>query len=396
MKVLMINSVCGIRSTGRICTDLAEVLEREGHECKIAYGREVVPVKYQKYAVRIGSELGVKLHAGLSRIFDDAGFHSWFATKKFIRWIEKYDPDVIHLHNLHGYYLHIGLLFRYLKTCNKKIIWTLHDCWAFTGHCSHFTYVGCKKWKTGCFHCIQKDRYPKSIFFDRSKKNYCLKRQLFTGIPNMTVVTPSDWLAGLVKQSFLKEYPIHTINNGIDLTVFKPTSGNFREKYHLLDKKVILGVASGWGERKGFYDFIKLAKLLDDDYRIVLVGVNEEQIKVLPKNIIGIKRTNNTNELAEIYTAADLFLNLSVEETMGLVTVESLACGTLALVYKKTALSEFVDCNTIFGMDNLDLCLVVDLINKYSGKASKFESCLNRAKCFNKTNKFMEYISLYY
>ena len=150
MKVLMINSVCGIRSTGRICTDIAEELEKQGHDVKIAYGRETVPEKYQKYAVRIGTDLDVKLHGIKTRLFDRHGFGSKRATKKFIKWVEEYDPDVIHLHNLHGYYINIKILFDYLKKANKKVVWTLHDCWAFTGHCTHFDFVGCNKWKCKC------------------------------------------------------------------------------------------------------------------------------------------------------------------------------------------------------------------------------------------------------
>lgn len=393
MKVLMINSVCGIRSTGRICTDLTEVLEKEGHTCKIAYGRESVPEKYRKYAVRIGSDLGVKMHAGLSRIFDDAGFHSRFATRKFIRRVKAYDPDVIHLHNIHGYYLNIEILFDYLRTCGKKIIWTLHDCWAFTGHCPHFTYVGCEKWKTLCGHCVQKRGYPKSIFLDRSRQNFERKKKLFTGIPNLTLVTPSKWLAGLVKESFLKEYPVEVIHNGIDLTVFKPTPSDFRQRYHLEDKKVILGVASVWDRRKGFDDFLDLAKHLDDSYRIVLVGVSEEQQKILPKNIIGIKRTNNTKELAEIYTTADVFLNLSVEETMGLVTVEAMACGTPCIVLNKTAVPEFVNekCGIVLSDYNYnDICDSLSSIVKFD----QVKSC-ECAKNYEKYEKYNCYIKLY-
>ncbi len=333
MKILMINSVCGRGSTGRICTDIAEMLEKEGHECKIAYGRASVPQKYQKYAVRIGNELGVNIHAALSRIFDDCGFHSHFATKKFVRWVKEYNPDIIHLHNLHGYYLNLEILFDYLRTCGKKIIWTLHDCWAFTGHCCYFSFVGCDKWKRQCGHCVQKKAYPKSMLVDNSRRNFEKKKQLFTGIPNLTIVTPSKWLAGLVKESFLKDYPIKVIHNGIDLNVFKPTSSNFRERYNLENKKIILGVASVWDDRKGFKDFLKLSELIDDNTRIVLVGVNDKQIKLLPPKIIGIRRTNSTKELAEIYTAADVFFNPTYEDNYPTVNLEAQACGTPVITY---------------------------------------------------------------
>lgn len=353
MKILMINSVCGRGSTGRICTDIAEMLEKEGHECKIAYGRESVPQKYQKYAVRIGNELGVNIHAGLSRIFDDCGFHSHFATKKFVRWVKEYNPDMIHLHNLHGYYLNLKILFDYLRTCGKKIIWTLHDCWAFTGHCSYFSFVGCDKWKRQCEHCVQKKTYPKSMLVDNSRRNFEKKKQLFTGIPNLTIVTPSKWLAGVVKESFLKDYPIKVIHNGIDLNVFKPTSSNFRERYNLENKKIILGVASVWDDRKGLKDFLKLSELIDDNTRIVLVGVNDKQIKLLPPKIIGIRRTNSTKELAEIYTAANVFFNPTYEDNYPTVNLEAQACGTPVITYNTGGSIESVFPENVVEQGNL-------------------------------------------
>ena len=357
MRFLMINSVCGVKSTGRICTDIAEMLEKEGHECKIAYGRESVPQKYQKHAVRIGNELGVNIHAGLSRIFDDCGFHSYFATKKFVRWVKEYNPDIIHLHNLHGYYLNLEILFDYLRTCGKKIIWTLHDCWAFTGHCSNFSFVGCDKWKTQCEHCVQKKTYPKSMLVDNCHRNFEKKKQLFTGIPNLTIVTPSKWLAGLVKESFLKDYPIKVIHNGIDLNVFKPTSSNFRERYNLENKKIILGVASVWDDRKGFKDFLKLSELIDDNTRIVLVGVNDKQIKLLSPKIIGIRRTNSTKELAEIYTAADVFFNPTYEDNYPTVNLEAQACGTPVITYNTGGSIESVPKENIITNDGLEALL---------------------------------------
>lgn len=328
----MINVCCGTGSTGRICTDIADMLIEQGHECKIAYGRGSVPEKYQNISVKIGSTFGVYCNALKARLFDNEGLNAKHATKKFIKWVKTYDPDVIHLHNLHGYYLNLEILFDYLKTCGKKIVWTLHDCWAFTGHCSYFDYPHCDRWKTGCSGCIRLHDYPKS-FTDRSKRNFDKKKQLFTGISNLTIVTPSEWLADLVKQSFLKEYPVEVINNGIDLSIFKPTPSDFRERHGLHDQKIILGVAFVWDKRKGFDDFIKLAGVIDDGYRIVMVGVNKKQKKHLPKNIIGIERTNNIKELAEIYTAADVFFNPTYEDNYPTVNLEAQACGTPVVTY---------------------------------------------------------------
>ena len=343
MKILQINSVCGIRSTGRICTDIADILAQNGHDCKIAYGRETVPEKYKKYAVRIGSDLSVKIDALKSRIFDNAGFNSKSATKKFIKWVEEYDPDVIHLHNIHGYYINVEILFDYLKRSNKPVIWTLHDCWSFTGHCSHFDFAGCDKWKNlSCSNCPEKKSYPASLFCDNSSKNIVKKKKCFTGLNNFTIVTPSNWLADQVKLSYLKDYPIKVIYNGIDLNVFKPTPSDFRKKYGLEDKKIILGVASTWTERKGYNDFLKLSEILDDSFKIVLVGVSPKQLKTLPANILGITRTENVKQLAEIYTAADVFLNLTYEDTYPTVNLEAQACGSPVITYNTGGSAESV------------------------------------------------------
>ena len=332
MKILMINSVCGIRSTGRICTDLADALTEQGHIVKIAYGRENVPEQYAKYAVRIGTDLDVKLHGVRARLLDESGFGSKKATIKFIEWVKKYDPDVIHLHNIHGYYINIKVLFDYLRSCGKKIIWTLHDCWAFTGHSALCDGINCERWEKGCYQCPNLKEYPKS-FIDYSKINWFKKRKLFTKIPNLTIVTPSHWLAGLVKRSFLKAYPVTVIHNGIDTSQFYPMKSNFRKKYGIEDKFILLGVASSWNEMKGLSDYVKLANMLDDSYRVILVGIKKGQIKNVPSNMICIERTNSTKELACIYSAADLLLNLSYCENYPTVNLEAQACGTPVITY---------------------------------------------------------------
>lgn len=334
MKVLMINVVCGIRSTGRICTDLATALEAQGHEVKIAYGRESVPEQFQKYAVRIGSDLDVKLHGVKARLLDGAGFGSKRATEKFVEWVKEYDPDVIHLHNIHGYYINVEVLFNYLKECGKKVIWTLHDCWAFTGHCVYFDYVGCDKWKTGCEHCPQKSEYPARIGPDMSKHHYALKKKLFTGIKDMTLVTPSQWLADLISESYMKEYSTKVIYNGVDTEVFKPTESNVKEKYNCQGKKIVLGVAAVWDKRKGLSSFVELSNRLDETYQIILVGLRREQIEQLPENIIGIERTNSVQELAELYTAAEVFINPTLEDNYPTTNIESIACCTPVITYE--------------------------------------------------------------
>lgn len=384
MKVLQINSVCGIRSTGRVCTDIADILTQNGHECKIAYGRETVPDEYKKYSVRIGSDLGVKIDALKSRIFDNAGFNSKRATKKFIKWVEEYDPDVIHLHNIHGYYINVEILFDYLKRSNKPVIWTLHDCWSFTGHCAYFDYVGCDKWTSGCQNCPQKNSYPASLFIDNSSKNFKRKQEIFSGVPNLTIVTPSKWLANLVKSSFLSEYRVEVIHNGIDLNVFKPTPSDFKEKYDLTDKKILLGVAAVWEKRKGLFDFIELSKRLDDNYKIVLVGLNDSQLKNLPSNILGLPKTNSATELAEIYTAADVFLNLTYEENYPTTNLEAQACGTPVITYNTGGSVESVPIENVIEGGNL--VLVMDRVFNFPSRCVLIE---------NKRKSYSDYLELY-
>ncbi len=392
MKVLQINSVCGIRGTGRICTDIADILTQNGHDCKIAYGRETVPEQYAKYSFKIGSDFGVKTDALKSRIFDNAGFNSVCATKKLVKWIEEYNPDIIHLHNIHGYYLNVEILFDYLKKADKPVVWTLHDCWTFTGHCAYFDFVGCDKWKSGCEKCPQKHEYPASIFADNSYKNYIRKKHIFTGVKNMTLLTPSNWLRSCVNESFLNEYPVEVVNNGIDLGVFKPTESNFRQKYGLEHKKVVLGVASVWDRRKGLSDFLELSKMLDDSYRIVLVGLNKEQISNLPKNVLGLPRVLEASELAEIYSAADVFANLSVEETMGLTTAEALACGTPVVVYDRTAVPEVADERSSIIVKAGDINSLKDAVT--SIQISEVD-CINRASYYDKNKRYNGILELY-
>ena len=377
MRVLQINSVCGIRSTGRICTDLADVLLQDGHECKIAYGRESVPEKYRKIAVRIGNDLDAKMHALQSRIFDNAGFGSRLATEKFIEWVKEYNPDIIHLHNIHGYYINIEVLFKYLAESNKPVIWTLHDCWAFTGHCAYFSYVKCDKWKTGCFNCPQKKRYPLSLLWDASKQNWQKKKALFTSVKNMTLVTPSKWLANEVKKSFLSNYPMNVIANGIDLDVFKPTPSDFKEKNGLVGKKIILGVASSWSECKGLKDFIELSKILDEKYKIVLVGLSGNQIKELPENVMAISRTNNVKELAEIYTAADIFFNPTYEDNFPTVNLEAQACGTPVITYRTGGSVESVPEKNV-----VEQGLYKDVLSNHPNLSNKVMNKQKASRCY--------------
>lgn len=359
LKILQINSVCGFGSTGRIATDLYKVIEEQGHECVIAYGRGKAPEGFK--TIKIGNSFDNYMHVAKTRVLDKHGFGSIGATNKFIKEVKKYNPDVIHLHNIHGYYINIELLFNYLKESGKRVIWTLHDCWAFTGHCAYFDYVGCDKWRNRCDECTQQKEYPASNFSDNSRWNYEKKKKLFTSMDQdkLTIVTPSNWLAGLVKESYLKKYKVEVIHNGIDLDVFKPIESDFREKYNIGNKKIILGVASYWDRRKGLNYFVDLSKELDDNYQIVVVGVSEKQKKELPKNIIAITRTNNVNELVEIYSTADIFFNPTLEDNFPTTNLEALACGIPVVTFNTGGSVECINKET--GVINFKNSIYLDI-----------------------------------
>ena len=342
MKYLQISTVMSFGSIGRIMRQNYDEKASQGWECLIAYGRGDEVPGY--HSVRIGNDWDVRIQGLETRLFDWHGYGSKKATRDFIKKMDEWSPDVVHLHNIHGYYINFEILFAWLKAHpERQVIWTLHDCWAFTGHCSYFTAVKCEQWKSHCSYCSQLRRYPKCCTRGNVGRNFDRKKAAFTDVPNLKLIVPSHWLEGLVKQSFLQEYPVEVVYNKIDTTVFKPTPSDFRERYGLQGKKIVLGVASVWEDRKGLNDFIKLAQMLDDTYAIVLVGLTEKQIKQMPKRILGIRRTNSPQELAAIYTAADVFVNPSVEETFGMTTVEAQACRTDTLVYQDTACEEIAN-----------------------------------------------------
>ncbi|HOO28310.1 MAG TPA: glycosyltransferase, partial [Lachnospiraceae bacterium] len=299
-RVLLINTIVGSGSVGRIVSGLYRTLNEHGYECLVAYGRGEAPDSIRSY--RIGTDTGVYIHGGLSRITDRHGFFSSKATIELIAVIEEFNPDIVHLHNVHGYYLNVKLLFEYLKRSGRRVIWTLHDCWSFTGHCTHFEYIGCQKWQNGCFQCEQLQEYPKSLMVDNSKKNYQQKKELFTGFSNMTIVTPSEWLEARVKQSYLQKYHTVVIPTGIDLEQFAPveeerTDDNLvfqlRTRLGIKNKHVLLGVANPWRERKGLSQFESLAKAISDKFVIILIGLNDDQLSSLPHSIIGFSKTES-------------------------------------------------------------------------------------------------------
>ncbi len=392
MKVAQINAVCGKGSTGKICVEISNMLDKNNIENKIYFTSGDTRFKN---GVKYANDFYIKCMAGLSRIFGKNGFNSKSATLKLVKKLKEFDPDIIHLHNLHGHNIDLNVLFTYLGKSNKKVIWTFHDCWAFTSYCPYFTMAKCDKWETSCYKCPQKK--GTTWFFDRSKSLFKRKKRLITGVKSLTIITPSEWLADLVKRSFLKDYPVQVINNGIDLSVFKPTENNFRERYNIpAEKYILLGVAFGWGARKGLDVFIELSKRLPDNYQIVLVGTNDKTDKQLPKNIISIHRTQNQTELAEIYTAADLFVNPTREEVLGLVNVESLACGTPVLTFRTGGSPECIDetCGSVVDCDDID-GLENEIKRICEEKPYSKDACLTRAKAFDVNKKFLEYIKTY-
>jgi len=333
MKILMINSVCGIGSTGRICTDLASELENNGHSVKIAYGRGDVPERFQRFATHIGTDLDVFVHMVKARLFDLAGYGSKRATEKFINWMREFEPDIIHIHNLHGYYLHIPTLFYELKISQQRIVWTLHDTWAFSGHSGTCDKVSCTKWKTGCGKCPLIRQYPFSIF-DRSKFNWNWKREIFNSLDRTILVTPSIWLREQVKSSILKNMKIRVIPNGIDTDQFVQKETNIKKKLGIQDKIVLLGVSSVWHKYKGLYDFYRLNEIIDrKKYVIVLVGLDEKQRKKIPEGILALPKTTSIKQLVDYYNMADIFINLTYCDVFGMVNLEALSCNTPVITY---------------------------------------------------------------
>ena len=393
MKILEINQV-NFGSTGHIMLQIADLATKKGHEVICSFYARRNKDK-DKNCIYIGNKVSHNIHKKLYRKTGNNGCYSKISTWNFLRKVKKFDPDLIHIHNLHNCYINLPMLFDYIKKNNKKVVWTLHDCWSFTGQCPYFTAVGCEKWKTGCHDCEQINRYP-SCSVDRTDKMWNRKKEWFTGVQNLTIVTPSQWLADLVKQSFLKDYPVKVINNGINLDVFKPTESDFRTKHNLEDKKIILGVASVWEVRKGLDVFIELSKRLDDRYKIVLVGTNDEVDKKLPEGIISIHRTSNQKELAELYTAADVFFIPTREDNFPTVNMESLACGTPVLTFNTGGSPEMVDEATGVVLMNEDIASVEQAVISMceSGKYTK-EACTERAKQYDSGLKYNEYLSLF-
>lgn len=391
MRVYSINSF-GNLSTGTIAVDIARLLNRTGHQARLAYARGKAVEDISSY--RIGSAADLYFHAGLSRITDRTGSFSTHSTHALLRDIQAFQPDIIHLHNLHGYYLNYNVLFHYLQRSRIPVVWTLHDCWSYTGHCCYYSRNNCQKWKNECRDCQYLGSYPASIV-DHSRQNYHRKRELFCSLKNMVLVPVSYWLENELKKSFLRKIPSVVIQNGIDLDVFKPTSSEFRKRHGLERAVIILGVASTWDERKGLQDFIELSKIISPPLQIVLVGLNDRQLRQLPENVIGMPRTSSVQELVELYSTADVYVNASVEETFGLPTVEAMACGTPSIVYRATALPEVISPGNGFVVEPHDVLGVKNKVLELLDKMPTADSLRGCSRQYDKNVKYEAYLQLY-
>lgn len=390
MRIAQINATCMIGSTGKICKAVSEILSQKGIENRIFYsqgnGIDNIGVCYSNDTYK-------KIQALLSRILGNWGFNSRIASRRLIKELEYFDPDVIHIHNIHAHDCNLDILFSYLKKRNVKVFWTFHDCWAFTAYCTHFTYEKCNQWETECVKCPRIGEY--SWFFDNSAKMFRRKKQLLAGV-DMTIITPSIWLANQVSKSFLKDKECVLINNGIDLDIFNNRRSNFRSKHRIEEKIVLLGVASVWGFKKGLDVFNELSLRLDDRYQIVLVGVDSKTKAMLPENIITIERTQNQIELAEIYSAADLFINPTREENFPTVNIEALACGTPVITFDTGGSKEMLNHECGYVVEYNDIESLISVVKKVGRKnAFTIEQCRNRAQNYRDSDKYQEYVNLY-
>jgi glycosyltransferase involved in cell wall biosynthesis len=387
MRILQINAV-PYGSTGSIMFSLADLAQARGDATLCTTGFTWKHCHRSDY-VMTSNIFEKTLHTWLARFTGRIGSFSVLPTWRLLRRLRKWKPDVIHLHNLHGWFLNLPMLFDYIKKNDIPVVWTLHDCWSFTGHCPHFTMIGCSRWKTGCGGCQQFRNYPQSLF-DCSETMWKLKKKWFTGVKNLTIVTPSQWLGDLVKESFLGEYPVRVIHNGVDLTVFSPDAG---EKTN--DGVTLLGVSYAWDEKKGLDVFIELARRLPQNYRIVLVGTDDAVDAQLPENITSIHRTQNQQELARLYAQADIFLNPTREEVLGLVNLEALACGTPVVTFRAGGSPECVDEKSGVVVPCGDVDAMEAAIYHLTNHKLSSQACVERARCFEKQKQFSDYLTLY-
>jgi glycosyltransferase involved in cell wall biosynthesis len=390
--LLQLNCTANWGSTGKIAEQIGIRAQQNGWNVFMVYGRKTMLSSLR--TIRVGSKINPYWHYIEHRVLDHEGLASRYATRQLLRKIKEICPDIIHLHNIHDHWLNYELLFEYLNQTEIKIVWTLHDCWSYTGGCTHYSIMKCNKWQTECKKC---DRTH--LLTDYSNQQFLLRKKLFTANKNLTLVPVSQWIEGEVRKSFFKDAHIHTIFNGVDLNTFHPVESlKLREQYNLNNKFVLVAAATSWSVSKGLNDYYALSKLLPEDCSLILIGLNNALLKRLPNSIIGIPRTSNVQELVEFYSMADVVMNLSYQESFGLTTIEGFACGTPSIVYNVTASPELVTSDTGFVVDlgNVQSVLTSILQIKSSGKSAYSHACRHRAELyFDKNKNFEKYIELY-
>lgn len=397
-KLVQITTQVNSGSVGRIAEEIGMLAINRGWQSYIAYGRN--PRSSASNLIRIGSDGEVRMHGIKTRLLDGHGFGSKRATLKLVNQLRKINPDIIHLHNIHGYFIHIGVLFNYLAKARIPVVWTLHDCWAMTGHCVHFEDIGCQRWKTGCYNCPNKAGYPTSVLLDNSKNNFHRKKRLFQAVDNLTIVPVCDWLANIVKESFFQNKSVRTIYNGVDTSMFRPITPSdlLIEKFGIRNKFVILAVSNGWNETKGLGDIIELSGCFDSSTQIIIVGVSTQQMKLFPSSIIGLERTESMEQLAELYSVADVFINPTYQDTLPTVNIESIACGTPVISYHTGGSADIINEETGYVISVGDKTAMIEALVKLreKGKKAYAEKCRNKALCmFRREDRFSQYIDLY-
>lgn len=391
MKIILINSNVGGGGPGGIVKDLYSFLHENGDNCFVAFGRKSNYKPYQ--SIHIGNKLSLLYHYIISKFFDNAGFLSTIATKNLIRKIIEFQPDIINLHNLLGYYINIDVLLKELNRLNIPVVWTIHDSWAFTGHCINPQYLSCEKWKNLCDKCPMKSEYPQSYLLDNSRRNYFRKKNIFKNISNLSIISPSIWLSELANQSILSKFDVRVIHNGIDLNIFRPTESNIKEEYGIIEKKILLFVAKYWYDMKGIKHIYRLSKMLSDDFKIVMIGENKD--RNIPNSILAIEKTEDQLELIKWYSAADVFINPSLGDNFPTVNLESLACGTPVITYDTGGSSESINelCGIVIKKGDIDALFRAIVEKKYSN--FKGVDCIKQANRFDKYKKYKEYRDLF-
>lgn len=386
MKIVQLNAVCGVGSTGQIAFQISQLSVSNSIDNYVLYTSGVCN---NDHCIKYSTRLQTKFNALLAKVFGNYGFNSYSSTYRLIRLLNKIKPDIIHLHNIHSHDFNLSIFFKYLKKTNVRVIWTFHDCWAFTGYCMHFDRLECDKWQSQCKDCPQRKKY--SLFTDKSQKLFKKKKELFTSISDMTIVSPSKWLADLTKHSFLSKYPIEVIYNGIDLDVFIPRESNFREKHTLENKKIVLGIPKG-----KFEYFLELNELLSYEYKLVLVGLKESDIEKMPSDILALPYTKDRIELAEIFTASDVYINTTLEDTFPTVNLESLACGTPVITFNTGGSPEAIDDKTGIVIPKRDIKAMYEAVTEICNGPDLSKACIERAnRLYNKNDRFNEYLDLY-